>query len=359
QTIFNWSRVKEISRASADVARAEAEFTAAQQNLIVRVAERYFNLLAAQDSLEAARINREAIGQQLDQTRRRFDVGLIAITDVQESQAAFDQATAEMIAAERTLNTARENLRAIIGEYVDQVARPKADMPLASPQPESADEWVQRALEQNLTVIANRFAVESAEAETDIARSGHLPTVDLVARRTETDSTTRSSYFGGTLPPLDSRSTQDYVGVEFSIPLFSGGATSSQTRAAAYRTSAARSTLVQAMRNAEATARDTYLGVISDISRVEALRQAHRSAHTARRATEAGYEVGTRTAVDVLDARRNELQALVAYQRARYDYLLNNLRLKQAAGILSVQDVEQIAQWMEESAGMTETVDNG
>src|SRR5690606_21964314 len=145
QTIFNWSRVKEISRASADVARAEAEFTAAQQNLIVRVAERYFNLLAAQDSLEAARINREAIGQQLDQTRRRFDVGLIAITDVQESQAAFDQATAAMIAAERTLNTARENLRAIIGEYVDQVARPQADMPLASPQPAPAHEWLQRA----------------------------------------------------------------------------------------------------------------------------------------------------------------------------------------------------------------------
>src|SRR5690606_39402063 len=117
-------------------------------------------------------------------------------------------------------------------------------------------------------------------------------------------STTRSSYFGGTLPPLDSRSTQDYVGVEFSIPLFSGGATSSQTRAAAYRTSAARSTLVQAMRNAEATARDTYLAVISDISRVEALRQAYRSAQTAPRATEAGYEVGTRTAVDVLEIGR-------------------------------------------------------
>src|SRR5690606_18098977 len=168
----------------------------------------------------------------------------------------------------------------------------------------SADEWVQRALEQNLTVIANRFAVESAEAETDIARSGHLPTVDLVARRTETASTTRSSYFGGPLPPLDRRSTPARVGVESGIPRSSGGATSSHPRAAACRTGAARSTRVQAMRNAEATARDTYLGVISDILRVEALRQAYRSAQTALRATEAGYEVGTRTAVDVLEIGR-------------------------------------------------------
>ena len=347
QTIFNWATINQIQQASAEVARAEAEYRAAQQQLIIRVAENYFNLLGAKDSLEAAEINREAIGRQLDQAKKRFEVGLIAITDVQESQAAFDQATAEAIAAERAVNSARENLRAVIGEYVDDPAAPSAEMPLASPQPESAESWVEQALEQNLDVVANRFALEAAEQTTDIRNAGHYPTLDLVARHTESEGTNQSSYFGGALPELDSSSTSDYIGLELSVPLFSGGSTSSQAREAAYLESAARSGLKRAMRTAEATTRDTFLGVMSDIARVQALKQAYESAQTALRATTAGYEVGTRTAVDVLDARRNELTALVNYQRARYDYVLNTLRLRQATGMLTPDDVAEVAKWME------------
>ena len=187
QTIFNWGTINEIQQAAAEVARAEAEYHAAQQELIIRVAEAYFNLLAAQDSLEASRVNKESIGRQLDQSKKRFEVGLIAITDVQEAQAAFDQATAEVIAAERSANSARENLRAIIGEYVEDPAAPMANMPLVSPEPASVDEWVEQALEQNLTVVANRFALESAEQTTDIRRAGHYPTLDLIARHEEGD----------------------------------------------------------------------------------------------------------------------------------------------------------------------------
>lgn len=349
QTIFNWGTFNEIQFATADVARAEAEFHAAQQQLIVRVAEAYFSLLAAKDSLEASQINKEAIGRQLDQAKKRFEVGLIAITDVQESQAAFDQATAEVIAAERTAFSARENLRAIIGEYVDDPQAPTAEMPLATPQPESPEQWVEKAVQQNLSVVANRFALEAAEQTTDIRRAGHYPTLDFVAEHGRTDSEFDSLDFTSA-PPVPgsgtSEQTRDFIGLQLSVPIFSGGATTAQTRQAAYRESAARSSLKQAIRNAESQTRDTYLGVISEVARVQALRQAYESAQTALKATQAGYEVGTRTAVDVLSARRNELQALINYQRARYDYVLNSLRLKQAAGILTAEDVAEVSTWM-------------
>lgn len=352
QPIFDWAALKEMSRASAAVARAEAEFETAKQQLIIRVAETYFNLLAAQDSLQAAQINKEAIGRQLDQAKKRFEVGLIAITDVQESQAAFDQATAEVIAAERLANSTRENLRAIIGEYIRNPAAPRDDFPLLTPQPASQDAWVTRALEQNLAVVANRFALEAAEHVTDIRRAGHYPSLDLVARHSSSDSDFTSGGLNQqgqfrTSTGTSERSS-DYIGVRLSVPIFSGGRTQSMTREAAHQASAARSSLKQAMRSAESQARDNYLGVLSDIARVQALKQAYESSQTALRATQAGYEVGTRTAVDVLAARRNELQALVNYQRARYDYILNTLRLKQAAGTLSPEDVAEVAQWMEE-----------
>ncbi len=350
QTIFNWGTVNQIQQAAADVARAEAEYRAAEQQLIIRVAESYFNLLAAADSLEAATVNKEAIGRQLDQAKKRFEVGLIAITDVQESQAAFDQATAEAIAAERSVNSARENLRAVIGEYVNDPEAPTAAMPLVSPDPASAETWVTQALEQNLTVVANRFALESAEQNTDIRRAGHYPTLDLVAEHSETDGDFDSLDFTS-VPAAPgagtSEQTRDFIGLQLNVPIFSGGATRSQAREAAYLESAARSNLKQAMRTAEAQTRDTYLGVISDIARVQALKQAYESSQTALRATEAGYEVGTRTAVDVLDARRNELTALINFQRARYDYVLNTLRLKQAAGMLTGDDVAEVSKWME------------
>lgn len=349
QTIFNWATVNQIQQAAAEVARAEAEYRAAQQQLIVRVAEAYFNQLAAKDSLEAAQVNKESIGRQLDQAKKRFEVGLIAITDVQESKAAFDQATAEVIAAERTLNTARENLRAIIGEYVDEPAAPAADMPLATPEPQSAEDWVQKALDQNLTVVANRFALESAEENTDIRRSGHYPTLDFVARHSENDNDFDSTDFTTALPTDangTSTQTSDFVGLQLSVPIFSGGATHSRAKQAAYQESAARSNLKQAMRSAASQTKDTFLGVLSDVARVQALKQAYESSQTALKATQAGYEVGTRTAVDVLTGRRNELQALINFQRARYDYVLNSLRLKQAAGMLTEEDVAEVSTWM-------------
>lgn len=347
QTVFNWGSIKQIGKAKADVAKAEADYLAAQQTLIVRVSERYFDLLRALDSLEAARINREAIGRQLEQTKKRFEVGLIAITDVQESQAAYDQAMADEIAAERQISTARERLRVVVGQYIDNPAAPVQGMPLAKPEPADAASWVNMALEQNLSIIANRFNVESAQKTVDIRRSGHFPTLDLVARHSDSDSDFTAQQLGNPQSTGTSAFAQDYVGIELSVPIFSGGRTQSEVRQAAAQASAAKANLNLAVRNTESQARDAYLGVTSDISRVEALRQALESSRTALKATQAGYEVGTRTAVDVLDARRNELRALVNYKNARYDYILNTLRLKQAAGTLSGEDVERIAAFME------------
>ncbi|MDX1442553.1 MAG: TolC family outer membrane protein [Gammaproteobacteria bacterium] len=347
QTLFNWGSIQQIQQAGAEVAKAEADFQAAQQELIVRVAEQYFNLLGAQDSLEAAQINKESIGRQLEQSKKRFEVGLIAVTDVQESQAAYDQAVAEEIAAQRQVTTAREQMRAIVGEYVGNLEAPVESMPLRVPQPAAAEQWVQMALEQNLNVISNRFALDSAEETVDIRRAGHYPTLDLVARHSYSESDTLVTDTPIPFPSTNREGTTDYIGVELSVPIFSGFRTSSQVRQAAHQASAARSNLTRAMRDTEAQARDAFLGVESDISRVQALKQAYQSSQTALKATQAGYEVGTRTAVDVLDARRQELQARVNYARARYDYILNTLRLKQAAGMLDINDVEEASRFME------------
>lgn len=346
QTIFNWSNIQQIQQAGAQVAKAEADYRAAQQELIIRVSEQYFSLLGAMDALEAAMINKESISRQLDQSKKRFEVGLIAVTDVQESQAAYDQAVAEVIAAEREVTSAREQLRAIVGEYVQNLATPVPQMPLTLPQPAAAEAWVEMAMEQNLNVIASRFALESSEETVDIRRGGHYPTLDLVARHSYGESDTLVTDTPFPFPSTDSERTTDYIGVELNVPIFSGGRTQSQVRQAAHEASAARSNLVRAMRDTEAQARDNFLGVQSDIARVKALKQALESASTALQATQAGYEVGTRTAVDVLDARRQELQAQVNYARARYDYILNTLRLEKAAGTLSIDDVEEVARYM-------------
>lgn len=346
QTIFNWSNIREIQKAGADVAKAEADYRVAQQDLIVRVAEQYFTLLGAIDAFEAAEINRESIGRQLEQARKRFEVGLIAVTDVQESQAAYDQALADEIAAQRDVTTARERLRASVGQYVETLAKPTDQMPLELPQPASAEDWVKTALDQNLNVISSRFAWESAQETVGIRRGGHVPTLDLVARHSYSDSENTITDTSFPIPSTLSESTSDFIGVQLNVPIFSGGRSQSQVRQAAHQASAAKSRLTGAMRDTEAQARDAYLGVQSDISRVDALSQALESARTALKATQAGYEVGTRTAVDVLDARRNELQAQVNHARARYDYILNMLRLKQAAGMLDISDIEEVSRYM-------------
>ncbi len=348
QTLFRWDQIVQLRQADKVVARAEVDREAAQQDLIVRVVETYFNVLAAEDRLLAIHANRNAIERQLEQAKQRFEVGLIAITDVQESQAAYDQAGASEIAAKRELATARGFLREITGEYIDELEAPTEELPLISPDPESENQWVNFALDQNLALISTRIDEELARDEISYRRTGHYPTVDLVAGTGNTNSESDRTIDEQSFPTFESDFDGDSIGIQFSVPLFSGGYVSSRVREAVYLHRASREVLQRVTRETERQARDAYLGVLSEISRVEALAQAVESSRTALEATQAGFEVGTRTIVDVLDFQFQLFQAITNYRQARYDYLLNYMRLKQAAGTLQVQDLEVVEPFFDE-----------
>ena len=356
QTIFRWDSIVNLKRADKQVARAEAVREAAQQDLIIRVAQRYFDVLGAEDRLRSIHADRQAIARQLEQAKQRFEVGLIAITDVQESQAAYDQAIANEIAAKRSLATAREFLREITGQHVSNLSAPKPDLPLRGPE-KSETEWVDLSLGQNLNLVASRIDEKLARDEISFRRNGHYPSLELTARVNDIETKTTQTYeytdpltgqpeslsFSDTLP-----TDTEGVFLSFNMPLFAGGGTSSRVREAVYLHRAAREQLQRVTRETERQARDAYLGVLSEKSRVEALKQAVASSQTALEATQAGFEVGTRTIVDVLNSQFALYRAITNYEQARYDYLLNVLRLKQAGGTLQVQDLELIDQYLVE-----------
>lgn len=357
QTVFRWDQWAALKRADAEVAQAEADYQAAQQDLIQRTAQRYFDVLAAQDTVDAAQATLEAFSRQLEQADKRFEVGLIAITDVQEARAAHDQAAAAVIQAKRTLATAQELLRELTGEPFDSLAAPIDEMPLKSPDPENEEQWVSTALEQNLRVISARLATDIAKQDIRVARSGHLPTVDLVAGRSSTEINGEQAITTpptGPIPeirtvsPADRDNTDDSISLQVTVPIYSGGGTSSRVRQRVYLHRAARERLERTNRETERAARDAYLGVLSEMSRVKATRQALESSRTALQATEAGFEVGTRTTVDVLDARRRLFEAQTNYSRSRYDYIINVLQLQLATGTLDKGDLDEINAFLRE-----------
>lgn len=348
QSVFSWADWMTLKRSNRQVAQAEADFSAAQQNLILRVSERYFDVLAAQDSVEAQRAALEAISRQLEQAEKRFEVGLIAITDVQEAKAARDSGTAALIAAKRQLATAEELLREYTDEKYPRLATPADSMPLKTPEPTGEEQWVDASMRQNVNLVSTRLAADIARDDVRVAFGGHLPTVDLVASRSSTDLSSVIEFASGNSGKFINESDDDSIALQVSVPLFSGGLTRSRVRQSQYRWIAARERLERVSRETERLARDAFLGVNSEIARVQALRQALESSQTALKATEAGYEVGTRTAVDVLDARRTLVQAQTNYARSRYDYILNVLRLKLAAGMLDAAALEEVNGWLRE-----------
>jgi outer membrane protein len=343
QSIFRWDQVVTLQQANKIAAKAEIDFEAAQQDLIVRVVSRYFEVLAAEDRLTSSHADRNAIARQLEQAKQRFEVGLIAITDVQESQAAYDQSVAAEIQAKRELATARGLLQEITGEYVAALAAPGEDFPLNSPNPADEASWIDLAMGQNLSVVSSRFEEEIARSEISFRRTGHYPTVELVANYNDSDSDISAQFVDGVaFPDFNTTNQQDSIALEFSVPLFAGGRTSSRVREAVYLHRASKEQLQRVVRETERLTRDAYLGVLSEISRVNALAQAVQSTRTALEATQAGFEVGTRTIVDVLNAQRSLYIAITNYYQSRYTYIGNVLRLKLATGTLAVQDLEQI-----------------
>ena len=345
QTLFRWDQIVGLRRADKIVARAEADREAAQQDLIVRVGQTYFDVLAAEDRLTSIHANRQAIARQLEQAKQRFEVGLIAITDVQEAQSQYDQAVADEIQAKRDLATRREFLREITGEYVGALSAPGEEFPMRAPTPASAADWVDLAMGQNLALVSSRLDEKLARDEISVRRTGHYPSIELVASTGNQDTESQQDTGGGFLD-ANSDFDADSISIQFNLPIFAGGTTSSRVREAVYLHRASFEQLQRVTRETERQTRDAYLGVLSEMSRVEALEQALESARTALEATQAGFDVGTRTIVDVLDAQFNVYRSITLFYQARYDYLMNVLRLKQAAGNLQIQDLEEIDQWL-------------
>lgn len=338
QALYRRDRFVSVTLSDLQTNKAQLDLTAAEQTLIVRLAERYFDVLAARDNLEFAQAEEKAIRRQLDQTKQRFEVGLIAITDVHEAQARFDLAVAQKIVATNQLANARESLREVTGQHPQELRTLSAKVPLVMPDPANVESWGTAALEQNPLVGSARLSSESARADIDRLRSGHYPTLDLIASRNHSD------VGGGATGPREADTTS--LRLELAIPLYQGGLVSSQIRQSEQVYNQALEGLEQQRRAVERQTRSAYLGVVASISQVNALEQALVSSKSALQATEAGFEVGTRTIVDVLDAQRELFRAQRDVDRARYDYVLNSLRLKQAAGSLEEPDLRQINGWL-------------
>ena len=338
QAVFHYDFFVRLKQAGINIERAGTELEAARQDLIVRVAEGYFNVLVARDSLVFANAQREAINRQLEQAQRRFDVGLTAVTDVREAQASYDLAVAQQIEAENQLDVALENLRVIIGTAPEELEKLAVQFPLVRPDPESIDTWVDKALEQNLELIASSLSAEIAVKEVQAQRAGHYPTLDLQAKASRQDAS------GGVLGA--NKIDENSLTLLLNLPLYQGGLTASRVREARAQYEAALALKEQQQREVIRQTRASYLSVLSGISSVQALKQALESTRTAAEATQAGFDVGTRTSVEVLLAWSDTFSAERDYARSRYDYILDLLRLKRAAGTLSEQDLAEINHWL-------------
>jgi len=354
QTIFSWGGLVGLKRAGRVALQADADYGVAQEDLALRVSTRYFDVLAAQDNVSAQQAALDAISRQLEQADKRFEVGLIAITDVQEARAARDTAAADLIAAKRQLATAQEFLREITDMQYQVLATPRATMPLVMPEPADPQKWVEASMEQNLALTSSRIGADIARDDVRTAFGGHLPQVDLVVSKSHSESDDIETFDpitgrfdGDTAPSNRTTDTDKAITLTVTVPIWASGGTQSRVRQQSYLWQAAKQRLEQVSRATERTARDAYLGVMSEMSRVQALKQALESSATALRATEAGYDVGTRTAVDVLAARQKLVGAQTQYSRSRYDYMLNVLQLKQSAGLLDRKALEEVNSWLE------------
>lgn len=339
QSIYRRENFVQKEQAEIAIEGASASYVVAQQALIVRVSERYFGVLGAEDDLTFAIAEREAIAKQLEQTQQRFDVGMATITDTTEAQAAYDLANAAVIEAENALANANEQLRETSGQYIDELTGLQKDSPLVSPEPADINQWSATALSQNPSLLLASSNVDSAAQTIELQKSGHYPSLDLVAQKNY-DSQSDGNFSGS------SKTHTEAIGLQFNLPIYAGGAVVSRTREAAYRLDQAMQNEEQQRRLVTRQTRESFNGVMAGISRVKALKQAVVSNEKALESTQAGYEVGTRTTVDVLNARRNLFSARRDYARSRYDYILNTLRLKQAAGIVTFEDLVQINSWL-------------
>jgi len=342
QPLFNWSAWQTIRQADATVAQAQAQYVAAQQELIARTAIGYFNVITARDTLAADHAATEANGKELDQAKAKNQAGTGTVTDVQNARAAYDQSVATEIAAQQQIINAEESLRAITGETVGLLQEPITDMPLRAPDPDNAESWVNRALEQNPNLMAAQAAADVAARNVLIKRSGHYPTLSLVFSHNHSNNDQYSAIQGLQISQFQGL-TGNAIMLQLNVPIFSGGAVSAQVTQARRQYDAAVDQVQLQRRQTVQQARTAYLSVLTGISQVRALRQSVKSNEISLRLMEASMQVGTRTIVDVSLARQNLVAAQTSYVQSRDSYLTSLLQLKQAAGILAPGDLKRIA----------------
>jgi outer membrane protein len=337
QALFNAVTRQELNQAERQIDQQVYLLAATEQQLLIDVVSAYFDILRAHEVLEARQAQERAIGRQLEQAREQFEVGLIAITEVEEARASFDQSRADRIAAESSLQVAFEALEQLTGQRYANIDALGDAMPIALPAPTDRDYWVDQALERNPQVLAQRAGIELSRAGVEIARAGRLPTVQAFAnyQYSESDSDVVSGY-----------NSSSQVGVSANLPIYTGGSTSARIRQGTFQLESSQYDFESQRRTTIQQVRSLYTQVSNNVETVDARRQAIVSTRSALEATRAGYEVGTRNIVDVLNAEQNLYNAIASYAEARYDYVVNLMSLRQQSGMLDVAAIEEVNAWL-------------
>jgi outer membrane protein len=333
QPIFHYDYWVKLWQSNDQIAEAEARLTSNYQKMATRVAEAYFNGLAADEQVKFTNLQLQSLASQLDQVRERLEVGFSTVVDLDSIQAEYDKVRADLILAEQKREDARESLREIIGgDAPKELLNVPDGMPLKSPEPNQVEAWRDMALQNNLDVVAALNAAEAAKRNIDINYAAHLPTVDLAGQKSFSDT----NRIGGISADAEN------IGVTVRVPLFAGGGVNARVVQAQHGYEQALHEVDRLRRLAERQVKDAFRGVSSSISRVKALEAAIKSSESSLAATEMGYRVGTRTVVDIIIEESRLYGSRTEYAKARYDYLKNRLLLKQATGTLMRVDVETL-----------------
>ncbi|MSP53926.1 MAG: hypothetical protein EXR81_06780, partial [Gammaproteobacteria bacterium] len=339
QPLFNWQAIAGYDQIKATVKQAAATYAFSTQDLINRTATAYFNVLQAQEVLRYTEAQKAALNRQLQVAKQRYEVGLDPITSVYDAQASYDSTVALYIANENSLANQKEALRQITGQLYPNLARLKDDVPLLQPEPANIDAWTQRAEQQNANLQAQQFAVMAAEKNIKVQSAQNLPVLDLTGQYQSTNVTQ-------TNVPASQTTSGPAYGANLTLPIYAGGKVKAQTEQAQYQYQAAVNLLEFTHRQTMANTRTAYLSVIAEISQIQADQQAIKSAAAALASNEAGYKVGTQTIADVLIAQSNLYKAQTQYATDRYAYVTYTIALKEAAGTLNANDVDQINAWL-------------
>ena len=338
QPIFRLERWRDYQRGRALNNQAEANFLFEQQSFYVRVTEIYFEVLRAEENLQFRSSEKSAIKSQMTQIQYRFSAGLAADTDVQEAKAAFDLVTVQHIIAQQELDFSLEELQTLTGITLNKVTPLKADIPILPPAPGKMTEWTDIALKNNPLLNASSHAREAARRNSQAKNSAHLPTLDLVGNYQDTDRYIQTS---------EGELSSTSISLKLEVPLYSGGSVSASRRQAKELYFRAEEEYNFEKRQLIQNSRNLYRLVITDISRVRAQKQGIRSMKAALTAIDAGYNNGTRTILDVLNAQNTLYAVKRDYANARFDYIIDSLKLKQVAGILKEEDILNINNWLD------------